>query len=88
VKILGTSPGVYHIVVCIGPAVYVDPDRLMAQSGLAFYRVRQDAADLAREIDMALLDHIHCWSTIFAGGDLHEGKCLRMGLHGSQIRQP
>ena len=83
------SPGVYHIVVCIGPTAHVDLDRLQAQEpGLAFYQVQEDVADLAREIDMALLDRIHCWSTIFAGGDLHEGKCLRMGLHGSQIRQP
>ena len=75
------STGVYHIVVCIGPAVYVDLDRLMAQSGLAFYRVRQDAADLAREIDLALLDHFHCWSTtVFVGEKLARREVAAYGV--------
>jgi hypothetical protein len=62
---------VYHIVVCIGPVSHLDPVRLSEQPGLAVYRVREDATDLAQEIDMALLDHLHCWSTtVFVGGEL------------------
>jgi hypothetical protein len=65
------SPGVYHIVVCIGPAVYAAPDKLVARPGLAFYQVQEDAADLAQEIDLALLDHLHCWrTTVFIGGKM------------------
>src|ERR1035438_8176328 len=36
------SPGVYHIVVCIGPTAHVDLDRLPAQPGLAFYQVQEE----------------------------------------------
>jgi hypothetical protein len=36
------SPGVYHIVVCIGPTAHVDLDRLQAQRGLAFYQVQEE----------------------------------------------
>jgi hypothetical protein len=73
-------PDVYHIVVCIGPAVYVDADRLMARPGLAFYRVREDAADLAQEIDLALLDHLHCWrTTVFIGGEMARREAAAYG---------
>jgi hypothetical protein len=60
---------VVHIVVVIGPVFHLDVDRLKDQPGLALYRV--DGADLPFQIDMALLDHLHCWSTmVFVGGDL------------------
>jgi hypothetical protein len=63
--------------------------RLQAQPGLALYRVREDAADLAQEIALALLDHLHCWSTtVFPVGKWHEGKRPLTELHGSKIRQP
>ena len=64
-------PDVHHIVVCIGPVNHLDPVRFSEQPGLAVYRVDGDGADLSLEIDMALLDHLHCWSTVvFVGGDL------------------
>ena len=64
-------PDVYHIVVVIGPVKHLDLERIKKQPGLALYRVDGGAADLAREIDMALLDHFHCWSTtVFVGGEL------------------
>jgi hypothetical protein len=60
---------VVHIVVCIGPVSNLNLDRLNQQPGLALYRV--DGADLPHQIDMALLDHLHCYSTtVFVGGDL------------------
>ena|ERR1039457_244048 len=60
---------VYHIVVVIGPVSNLDLDRFKDQPGLALYRV--DGADLPFQIDMALLDHLHCWSTtVFVGGNL------------------
>jgi hypothetical protein len=74
-------PGVYHIVVCIGPTAHVDLDRLQAQPGLAFYQVQEDAADLALEIDMARLDHFHCWSTtVFVGGELARREAAAYGV--------
>ena len=60
---------VVHIVVCIGPVAHLAPDRLKEQPGLAIYHVA--GADLPFQIDMALLDHLHCWSTtVFVGGEL------------------
>ncbi|MEN6536918.1 MAG: hypothetical protein ABFD89_24910 [Bryobacteraceae bacterium] len=62
-------PNVYHIVVCICHVVHLDHDTIKAQPGLALYHV--DGADLEHQIDMALLDHLHSWSTtIFVGGDV------------------
>lgn len=64
-------PDVYHIVVVIGPVKHLDLERIRRQPGLALYCVDGNTADLAHEIDMALLDHFHCWSTVvFIGGDL------------------
>jgi hypothetical protein len=57
-----------HILICIGPVSNLDLDRLTKQPRLAFYRVA--GADLRLQIDMALLDHMHCPCTIvFVGGD-------------------
>ena len=57
-----------HILIAIGPVFHLDVDRLKEQPGLALYRV--DGADLPLEIDMALLDHMHCPCTIvFVGGN-------------------
>jgi hypothetical protein len=44
-------------------------DRLKDQPGLTYYRVA--GADLPLQIDMALLEHLHCRSTtVFVGGEL------------------
>ena len=57
-----------HILIAIGPVSNLDLDRLMKQPRLALYRVA--GADLRLQIDMALLDHMHCPCTIvFVGGD-------------------
>ena len=60
---------VIHILIAIGPVSHLDLDRLMRdQLGLAYYRV--DGADLPLQIDLVLLDHMHCPCTIvFVGGD-------------------
>jgi len=51
----------------VGPVSNLDLDRLTKQPGLAFYRV--DGPDLPLQIDLALLDHMHCPCTIvFVGG--------------------
>lgn len=60
---------VQHIVIVIGPVTHLDLGRIKEQPGLALYRV--DGADLPNQIDMALLDNLHCWSTtVFVGGEL------------------
>ena len=57
-----------HILISIGPVSHLDLDRIKDQPGLAYYRVA--GADLPLQIDMALLDHMHCPCTIvFVGGD-------------------
>jgi hypothetical protein len=62
------EPGVYHIVVVIGPVSHLDLDRFKDQPGLAYYRVA--GADLPLQIDIALLANLHCYSTIlFVGGE-------------------
>jgi hypothetical protein len=59
---------VCHITICIGPVFHLDLDRIKNQPGLSYYRVA--GADLRLQIDMALLDHMHCPCTIvFVGGD-------------------
>ncbi len=64
-------PDVYHIVIVIGPVKHLNLERIKKLPGLALYRVDANTADLAHEIDMAILDHFHCWSTVvFVGGDL------------------
>jgi hypothetical protein len=58
-----------HILIAIGPVSHhLDLDRIKNKPGLAYYRV--EGADLPLQIDMALLDHMHCPCTIvFVGGD-------------------
>jgi len=62
-------PDDYHIVVVIGPVKRLNLKKIKKQPGLALYRVDASTAGLAHEVDMALLDHFHCWSTVVFVGE-------------------
>jgi len=59
---------VHHTTVCIGTVSNLAREKLKAQPGVDLHRI--DGHDIADQIDMALLDHLHCWRTVvFVGGD-------------------
>jgi hypothetical protein len=59
----------HHTTICIGTVSYLDPAISKQQPGVNLYRI--DGGDVCQQqIDMALLDHLHCQRTIvFVGGD-------------------
>ena len=59
---------IHHTTICIGTVSYLAPDVVKTQPGVDLYRAA--GADVQEQIDMALLDHLHCWRTVvFVGGD-------------------
>jgi hypothetical protein len=58
----------HHTVICIGTISCLDPAITKQQPGVHLYRV--DGDDVQEQIDLALLEHLHCQRTIvFVGGE-------------------
>ena len=58
----------HHTTICVGTVSHLDPEILKVQPGADLYNVV--GSDVQEQIDMALLDHLHCWRTVvFVGGD-------------------
>jgi hypothetical protein len=70
----------HHTTICIGTVSYLEPNALREQPGVDLYYV--SGADLQDQIDMALLDHLHCQRTIvFVGGEQARREAEAYGVH-------
>jgi hypothetical protein len=70
---------IHHTTICIGTVSHLDPEILGAQPGVDLHHVA--GADVQDQIDMALLDHLHCVRTIvFVGGDQAKREAQAYGV--------
>ena len=69
----------HHTLICIGTVVNLNTALVKQQPGVDLYQVSGN--DLQDQIDMALLDHLHCQRTIvFVGGEQAKCEALAYGV--------
>ena len=69
----------HHTLICIGTVANLDTALVKQQPGVDLYQVSGN--DLQDQIDMALLDHLHCQRTIvFVGGEQAKCEALAYGV--------
>lgn len=70
---------IHHTTICIGRVSNLDEATLRAQPGVSLYHFA--GADVQDQIEMALLDHLHCCRTIvFVGGEEAKRQAHKYGV--------
>ena len=69
----------HHTLICIGIVANLDTALVKQQPGVDLYQV--SGTDLGNQIDMALLDQLHCQRTVvFVGGEVAKREAKAYGV--------